>query len=67
MEYSLTTEVICKTRRLSNMSLSNFKTNTYMKVNGMMIVEAVGVYNSGRMDPFMKDTGRIISQMAMED
>lgn len=48
--------------------LSHSTTEQSMKENGMTKVERTDeVFRSGLMAPFMKDTGRVIRQMDVDD
>ena len=47
--------------------LLNFKASTYTKVNGKIVREMVEEFSNGKMGQFMKDTGRTILLLDMED
>jgi len=49
------------------MDLSNFKKNIFIKDSGAKIIEVEEVFNNGEMDLFMKDIGKIMLPVDMED
>lgn len=61
------TDQIFKFKMHSTYSQSSFKRNMSTKVSGRKIKETEEESNNGEMDPYMKDIGKIMLHMDMED